>query len=317
MNKVSRYTLYIVIAYYINYGLSISSAFSQEMAKEENNIHTTSLLALYDNKVNISNISVPNKSSAVLGNYTYNDYTDINKSMSQNLKYDRKVINLLKRRKAKTIPSDRKRLKLFKKCYHRTKSVRICLSFNLFIHPSYNPGRFNMKSFYQRKLLSIVDTNSLTKHPENESDNESDINGNNSVQGNSTENLLDDLALEEYEELVKAFRQSFSKDPLRAMISVSVLMMILMVAIKCCGMKPIKHQKEIPPEYDGAVHYVSIYEILKMRRPYLPKKLLRWERRIRRKLKRKKRIMKERDLAEPHSDNSDEETLIYSQNCDF
>lgn len=46
---------------------------------------------------------------------------------------------------------------------------------------------------------------------------------------------------------------------MRAMLSVSFLMIVLMVAIKMCGMKQMKSQTEIPPDYDGAAHYVSIY----------------------------------------------------------
>ncbi|XP_045172709.2 uncharacterized protein LOC123534494 [Mercenaria mercenaria] len=140
---------------------------------------------------------------------------------------------------------------------------------------------------------------------------------------NSSEVNIEKLALqelEEYEKFVALMKQTFSKDPLRAMLSVSFLLIVMMLAIKLCGMKPTMQHQEKFIDIHEDIHYVNIHDILKRKRRYLPKYLLTWERRLRRKFKRRQRMRKERErelAVDPVSDNSEEESLIYSGNFDF
>jgi len=50
-----------------------------------------------------------------------------------------------------------------------------------------------------------------------------------------------------------------STDPQRAIFSVMFLMLILMVAIKLCGMKPLKNIGEKPKDFQEDIHYMGIY----------------------------------------------------------
>lgn len=137
---------------------------------------------------------------------------------------------------------------------------------------------------------------------------------------NSSEDYLEKLALEEYEEFMTVMQQTFSKDPLRAMLSIACLMIVLLLAMKLCGMKPSRRHQEIHADIQEEFHYVNIHDILKRKRQYLPKYLLSWERRLRRKFKRRQKLKKaseQEQLVAPVSDNSEEETLIYSGNYDF
>lgn len=125
------------------------------------------------------------------------------------------------------------------------------------------------------------------------------------------------LAVEEYEQFLKLMEQNFSKDPQRAMLSVTVLMIILMVAIKLCGMKPQRKTTQLL-DYPEEEHHASIHEILRLKRQYLPKKFLHWERKLRRKFRRKQKVKKKQEIpSQIVSDNSEEESLIYSQAVDF
>ncbi|XP_060599238.1 uncharacterized protein LOC132752869 [Ruditapes philippinarum] len=144
-----------------------------------------------------------------------------------------------------------------------------------------------------------------------------------SKDSNASKVNLEKLALQElkeYEEFVSMMEQTFSKDPLRAMLSVSFLLIVMMLAVKLCGMKPMKQERE-NLDFHENVHYLNIHDILKRKRPYLPKYLLTWERRLRRKFKRRQRIKRVREQEEQAenvmTDNSEEEMLIYGGNCDF
>jgi len=64
--------------------------------------------------------------------------------------------------------------------------------------------------------------------------------------------------------------------------------------------------------------FLFISEILRMKKPFLPKSLLNFNRKVRRKLRKKKSKMKQDDYLDPLvADNSDDEKLIYARVFDF
>lgn len=64
---------------------------------------------------------------------------------------------------------------------------------------------------------------------------------------------------------------------------------------------------------------VYFSDILKLKKPYLPIKILQWNRKVRRKLRKKRPVIrvKEPDFSIPAEDVTDEETPLFARVYDF
>ncbi|KAH3870779.1 hypothetical protein DPMN_033969 [Dreissena polymorpha] len=121
---------------------------------------------------------------------------------------------------------------------------------------------------------------------------------------------------EEYTHFIKVVNNHFSLDPQRALLSLIFLMGFVMVTVKVCKMKVTSQFMEWPHDYQNDVHYMEIYDIIRMKKEYLPKAILNWNRKVRRKLQKERNVRTETCIA-VSSNESDKERLIQPRVYDF
>ncbi|KAL3856852.1 hypothetical protein ACJMK2_011563 [Sinanodonta woodiana] len=107
-----------------------------------------------------------------------------------------------------------------------------------------------------------------------------------------------------YRQLGHLLELERSKDPEWAFICMMGLMLLLAICCYCCRLSRITRKHEIHVDFEERFHFVSLKDILKGKKRFLPmfKK---------KKPKRKYRQLKEVDLANLHSDTSEEELMLY------
>ncbi|XP_052797951.1 uncharacterized protein LOC128230013 [Mya arenaria] len=152
-----------------------------------------------------------------------------------------------------------------------------------------SPYFYNKRTYKKRRILSVTKLKEVNTDPKQA--NVSD------PRANSTHLLLTDTI--EYKKFMEAVRKKFSQDPQRALLSISFLLIVFLAAMRVCGLRPIRHPRTGPADFEEDIHYLGIYEILQMKKPYLPKKILNWNRKIYRKLRKKKAKKKQDDFSVP------------------